>query len=115
MTRAGHTYTPQRTREYESRVRAAYYKQAGGQKITGPVQLSITAYLQIPRSANRTTQAAMMAGRIRPTKRPDLDNIVKMIDALNGIALDDDAQIVKITAEKYYSHTPRLEIVLTEL
>ena len=37
----------------------------------------------------------MLEWEIRPTKRPDLDNIAKaVLDALNGLAYQDDSQIV---------------------
>ena len=46
---------------------------------------------------------------IRPTRKPDFDNIGKVIcDALNGIAYRDDAQIVDALVRKFYSDTPRV-------
>lgn len=53
LTRAGHAYTPQKTRVYEQKIRAAYYAQTCGERLTGPLVLTVTAYMQIPRSANR--------------------------------------------------------------
>lgn len=50
------------------------------------------------------------------TSRPDLDNMIKFIlDVGNGILYADDAQVVKITAEKKYDKEPRTEITITEL
>lgn len=38
----------------------------------------------------------MLAGEIRPTKKPDMDNVVKIIaDSLNNLAYYDDTQIVE--------------------
>jgi Holliday junction resolvase RusA-like endonuclease len=38
------------------------------------------------------------------TKKPDIDNLTKAIlDALNGIAWNDDAQVAQITAKKVWS------------
>ena len=49
----------------------------------------------------------------RPTKKPDLDNIIKAIaDSLNGIAYKDDAQIVELKSKKFYSDTPRVEVTI---
>ena len=43
-------------------------------------------------------------GLLSPTKKPDIDNIVKIIlDSLNGIAFKDDNQITKIEVEKVYT------------
>ena len=45
----------------------------------------------------------MIAGEIRPTKRPDVDNVLKAIaDSLNGLAYADDAQVVDMRASKQY-------------
>ena len=53
----------------------------------------------------------MIAGDIVPTKKPDFDNIQKIIcDALNGVAYHDDSQIVKADIEKVYSTTPHVEV-----
>lgn len=39
----------------------------------------------------------MLKGRLSPTKKPDADNIIKIIlDALNCVAYRDDAQICKV-------------------
>jgi crossover junction endodeoxyribonuclease RusA len=50
----------------------------------------------------------------RSAKRGDLDNRLKIIgDALNGLAWDDDSQVVRITAERYDDkQRPRLEVVV---
>ena len=47
-------------------------------------------------------------GQIKPTTKPDLDNIVKALDGMNGIVVVDDSQIVKLTATKQYSEIPQL-------
>ncbi len=55
----------------------------------------------------------MADGYIRPTKKPDCDNLAKVIcDALNGIAYYDDSQIVEITISKYYSGTPEVRVAI---
>ena len=55
----------------------------------------------------------MADGKIRPTKKPDADNIMKAVaDALNGIAYKDDSQIVNVTIAKWYSDTPRVEVAI---
>lgn len=41
---------------------------------------------------------------ISPTKKPDIDNIVKVVlDAMNKFAFKDDTQIVKLEVEKLYT------------
>lgn len=53
----------------------------------------------------------MNMGKIFPTKKPDIDNVIKVIaDALNGVAYDDDKQIIDVSARKVYSETPRVDV-----
>ena len=114
MTRTGHTYTPRRTRQYEKAIAEAWKTQSG-EHLTGAIKSEIRAYFKIPTSQKKAVREKMGAGLIRPTKRPDLDNIIKTLDALNGLAYDDDSQIVDIKAAKFYDREPRLEIVLEEI
>ena len=53
----------------------------------------------------------MQAGTILPSRKPDIDNVLKVVlDALNGVAYKDDSRVVAVTARKIYSHTPKLVI-----
>ena len=55
----------------------------------------------------------MMAGEEYPTKKPDIDNIVKnILDALNVMAWADDAQVVSLIVSKVWSDNPRVEVVV---
>lgn len=55
-------------------------------------------------------------GEHRPLTKPDIDNVIKVIcDALNGIAYKDDTQIIKVTAEKFYSDEPKVIVEIEEL
>lgn len=111
FARSGHTYTPDRTAEYEERVKLAY-KQAGGGKLSGFVSVDILAVFAVPKSYTKAQRAAALNASFAP-KKPDCDNIAKIIlDALNGIAYDDDAQIVKLRVEKRYGMTDRVTVTL---
>ena len=117
-TRTGHTYTPRRTREYEEAVRAAYMEQHGQTMLTGPLAAEITVYMAIPVSATKKAREAMMAGKILPTKRPDIDNCAKgILDALNGLAFEDDKQIAGLLIRKRYDDGggERAEVKIREL
>lgn len=108
-------YTPRKTKEYEQRVKAAY-----GAKYRfyddDYISIHITAYYPIPKSTSNAKREAMMTGKVRPARRPDLDNIAKAIcDALNGEAYKDDSQIVRLTVEKWYSFLPRAEVRIEDV
>lgn len=52
---------------------------------------------------------------ILPLKKPDMDNIVKVVaDALNGVAYNDDTQIVLVSAKKAYSAIEGLDVTVEE-
>jgi Holliday junction resolvase RusA-like endonuclease len=76
----------------------------------------ITALFSIPKSASKKLQEKMLSGAVRPTKKPDCDNIIKaVLDALNGVAYYDDSQVVKICIRKRYDTNPRTIIEIIEL
>ncbi len=58
----------------------------------------------------------MLVGDILPTKRPDSDNIVKIIlDALNGVAYQDDSQVCKIHFAKIYAKTSEIRVLIKNI
>lgn len=114
--RSGHTYTDSKTKDYEKHVKACYLSQVGAKKLTGCVSATLRAFVTAPKRTSVKTLERMEKGKIRPSKKPDADNIAKAIcDGLNGIAYEDDAAIAVLIVEKYYSRTPRVEVELTEL
>ena len=110
----GHAYTPPKTREYEVELRLTWMQERHG-FYTGNVQMKIIAYYGIPKSAKKADRARMLDGDIRPTRRPDCDNVLKIVaDSLQGIAYFDDKQINAMAIEKRYADTPRVEVWLTD-
>lgn len=110
------THTPEKTVNYETLVKEMYAITYGQTMLEGELGIDIKLFFQIPKSTSKKKQELMEQGKIRPVKRPDLDNCMKIItDALNGIAYKDDSQIVQATASKYYSSTPRAEVYIQQL
>lgn len=110
-------YTPKETVNYETLVKLEYQRQCGEAYISeGGIHMNIVARFAIPNSASKRKAMAMADGAIRPTKKPDCDNIIKIVcDALNGIAYKDDAQIVSVSIEKKYAIMPSVEVTLQEV
>ena len=80
------------------------------------LDMRIKAYYSIPKSASKKKRVAMLIGEIRPTKKPDMDNVVKIIaDSLNQVAYRDDTQIVDCQCRKFYSDRPRVEVTIINL
>ena len=76
--------------------------------------MRITAYYPIPQSASKKRQQLMRDHKIRPTTKPDVDNCLKCLDAINRVAFYDDSQIVDAQVRKFYSDEPRLVITIQE-
>lgn len=116
FTGQGRAYTPEKTKAYESLVKAAFL--ASGCKAFPPgvpLVIHIDAYYAIPKSASKQKQAQMQNREIRPTKTPDYDNVAKAVsDSLNGLAYHDDAQIVDGRVRKFYDYLPRVEVLITQ-
>ncbi len=111
VTRFG-TYTPKKTVDYEKLVRRSYV----GNRFDGAILLSVTFGMRIPKSKPKRTQAAMAEGKIRPTTKPDADNLLKAVcDGLNGVAFEDDKQIVALRAEKVYAFEPFITVRIAEV
>jgi Holliday junction resolvase RusA-like endonuclease len=115
MTKNGHTYTPDKTVNYETLVKQLYIMQEK-ERLEGALKLTVNAFFTIPKSTSKKKREKMLQGIIRPTKRPDWDNIGKIVsDALNELAYHDDSCIVDARVRKWYSDTPRVEVEITEL
>lgn len=116
FTRIGKPYTPENTASYEEKVRLAYWEQCGMEMAAAgiPLTLEITAVFGVPERFSKVVRQKMLAWEIRPTKRPDADNIAKIIaDALNGVAWHDDAQVTDMTIRKVYGETPEVRVCLS--
>lgn len=99
----GHTYTPNATKTYEKLIRDNYIKQCN-KKHNGAVRVEIMAYYKIPKSYTKKRIKNILDGMEKPTKKPDVDNIIKIVlDSLNKIAYADDKQVVKVSLEKLYT------------
>ena len=112
----GHAVTPKDTVNYENWVRLCYQQQGNG-LIEGSIRARIVAYYKVPKSYTKKRKQAIREGLEYPCKKPDSDNIAKIIlDSLNKIAFDDDAQIVELTVLKRWTEkNERVEFELEEI
>jgi Holliday junction resolvase RusA-like endonuclease len=107
------TRTPEDTVNYENLVKLMYQKDCREPMYekNEPLVMEIEAHYSIPKSASKKKAAQMSLGEIRPTKKPDIDNLCKIImDSLNKVAYYDDSQIIWASVGKYYSLTPRVVV-----
>ena len=111
----GQARTPEKTIVYENLVKSEYIRQCGEYKFPDDamIDMRIMAFYSIAKSKSKKQKEAMRNHRVRPTKKPDADNIIKVVaDSLNQIAYRDDAQIVDTMFRKFFSDQPRIEVTI---
>ena len=115
-TKNGFNYTPKETVDYENWVKQCYFIEHRQTMLEGQIKAEIKAYFGIPKSYSKKKREEIKEGTLRPTKRPDTDNIAKAIlDSLNGIAYKDDSSIVDLKVSKFFDEKPRVEVTLEQI
>ena len=104
-------YTPKETREAEEDIKSQLVNQVkayGMMPLKGAIIIRIYIIRAKPKSARKKD--------IYPTKRPDLDNYIKLVlDAMNTIVFVDDSQIVILDARKQFGEQPKTHVIVEEL
>lgn len=129
-SRGVRTYTPTTTQRYEALVRYCAVSARQKEKvkpISADMSLDIKAYFKVPTSYSKKRRRNCLVGVERPSKKPDSDNIAKIIlDGLNpkmrlnhathkaenvqeGLYRD-DKQVVSLHVEKWYAEEPKVVI-----
>ncbi len=116
-TYTGQAYTPSNTKDYEMLIKQYFkIKYPKYEPMQGRVFVKIIAYFKIPKSnITKKEKQQILDGKLSPTKKPDIDNIVKIIlDAMNKMAFNDDNQITKLEIEKIYSEEEKIYVRIEE-
>lgn len=110
--------TPEGTVLYENLIKTCYMEKAQKEKFEGyfnkePIHMMIIATYEIPKSTSKKKRHMMEVGELLPCKKPDADNIAKVIcDALNKVAYGDDTQICSLKVDKRYTRADKEASVL---
>lgn len=112
FNRMGGAYKASEDKAYEKALCMAYWaKYAGYPLMQGPIVLRVRAVFPIPQSKTKQEKALMLAGKIKPTVKPDVDNVIKaVLDALNGVAFPDDKAVTWLIGEKEYGEVPGIHV-----
>jgi len=111
------TYTPTKTLNFETYIKELFaIKYPDFEPVETALEMELTARLMIPTSASKVKKLQMQRKELRPTKRPDVDNILKVaMDALESLAYKNDSQIVDGAIHKYYSYHPAMDLIIWEI
>jgi len=110
------TYTPTKTRDYETVINEAACKAMGSNELLEtPVTVAIYITVPIPKSYSKKRTEACLNGSEKPIKKPDIDNIAKcFLDAMNGAVFHDDSQVLTLHITKVYGTVGMVEIMVRE-
>jgi Holliday junction resolvase RusA-like endonuclease len=118
--RNGFKYTPSEVKSYANWVRLCFQKEYPKHLPSTyhekQLRMNIEVHFAIPKSFSKKKREDALNRIVRPTVKPDCDNISKNIcDALNGIVFPDDKQIVSLEVEKYYSENESVIVRVYDL
>ena len=113
-------YDPKKSRDYKTDLRTiaqeVYRQRPDFVPFDCALNMMVKTFRSIPKSFSKKKHEEALAGKIRPTTKPDLSNYVKGIeDGLNGILWKDDSLIVSESCHKFYSDQPRIELTVWTL
>jgi len=115
------TYKDTEQRVLENRLIGHLLQHKPEEPFRGGLFLMVRAFLPVPKSRTtgkkgRKFLEEALAGKERPTTKPDMDNLVKHFkDCAKGILWQDDKQVVSCLSEKFYGDPPRWEIEVFEV
>ena len=109
---AGHTYTDAVTVSYEGKVKKEWKCENNFTFGKYPTTISIKAFFRVPVSLSKKKREALFG--TQHTKKPDADNIAKIIlDACSDL-WEDDSQVDTLIVRKRYiandDEKPRVEV-----
>lgn len=114
FTKNGYAYTPESTRIYEEEIQLRYKEKYGDDKLDGNIAVEVFINKE-PASYLGKKRYNELLGTYCNIK-PDADNVVKaVLDALNGLAYDDDKNVVELYAQKRYATESSVVVRLYEV
>jgi Holliday junction resolvase RusA-like endonuclease len=110
-------FTPTKTVAYEGLIaHAAQQAMAGAAPLEDACRLELDVICSVPASWSQRKQRQALEGSIRPTKKPDADNVLKAVcDGMNGVVWRDDVQAVDVLLRKRYGSTPCVRVLVATL
>lgn len=109
-------YTPTKTSTFEEKIKWAFKAKYNVQTelSTKPFKAKIIAIFEPPKSLSKKKKEELLYGEY--TKKPDADNIAKIIlDSLNGLAYKDDNQVSELLVLKQYGDENEIRVELEEI
>ncbi len=109
-------YTPTKTSNFEEKIKWAFKSKYNIETELSikPFKAKIIAIFEPAKSISKKKREELLYGEY--TKKPDADNIAKIIlDSLNGLAYKDDNQVIELTVYKKYGVENLIIVELEEI
>lgn len=108
------TYKAPRQAQREQTLAALLAPHVPAEPMTGPLTLYVNCHFAIPPSKPRRWREEALRGMIRPTVKPDADNLAKHLkDVMTDLQFwSDDKQVVELVVRKWYSLRDKWDVEL---
>ncbi len=111
MARVGRgvrAYTDEKTRRASASFLAQALPYKPDKPLEGALRLRLRFVFPVPASYSKKRRERCLVGLEWPAKRPDLDNLEKLVkDSLNGVFYRDDSQVCYVVKAKQYGGVAR--------
>ena len=114
------TYTPEETVNYENLVKYNCQEAMAELNFDGwfndePLEVFVLSCYEIPKSYSKKRNEDALHSRLFPTKKPDIDNLLKIVlDSLNGVAYHDDVQVISAHVDKKFAKSPTTKVIVRD-
>lgn len=109
-------YDPQQSTDFKSALKYIALMELdkrGGEPISTACRVNLTVIMPIPASFSKKKREQIFLGQLFPTRKPDVDNLMKsVLDGVNGAFLMDDRYVVEATVSKRYGEYEGLHLTI---
>lgn len=110
------TYEPKKTKDYESHIKREYTKKYKNFVSDKALRIGVYIYIKPAKSISNKKKTSLLNNEFYPTKKPDVDNVIKcVLDALNNVAYHDDTQVVEQAVKKRFGEEEKIIVFIEEI
>lgn len=110
------TYEPKKTKDYESLIAREYTKKYRNFVSDKALRVGVYIYVKPAESISNKKKTSFLNNEFMPTKKPDVDNVIKcVLDALNNVAYHDDTQVVEQAVKKRFGEEEKIVVFIEEI
>lgn len=110
------TYEPKKTKDYEKSIKMAYVQKYKNFVSDKALRIGVYIYIKPAKSISNKKKTSLLNNEFYPTKKPDVDNVIKcVLDALNNVAYHDDTQVVEQAVKKRFGEEEKIVVFIEEI